>query len=240
MVLALVLVPGTKGWAIEYALEVDNLEDQAFRYFVRDPSARGTGEPVVGGLAPALDTERIGAGAFLYDRDLGPASAGEAQLFGARPVRVVRPVVAGEGARRVVRWEGAPGERTIWAVKPTTSHWQELSRLALGVKNDTLRYYIPYAVSLSSPRSAAVAYPLPTVRTYRVATAPFEASLSRVLDLGTGIAAVVGVNRLAGDWVYLIVEQPPVPTAFTAVLGWSKRGPNDEVERGARPRGHHR
>ena len=46
-----------------------------------------------------------------------------------------------------------------------------------------------------------------------------------------GIAAVVG-SYARGDWIYLVVEQPAVPTTFKAVVGWRRRGAGDEVQPG--------
>jgi hypothetical protein len=53
---------------------------------------------------------------------------------------------------------------------------------------------------------------------------PLE-SPRRWVDLRQGIAVVVGVNDKAtfADWVYIVVQQAPVPTPFKVVLGWRRR-----------------
>lgn len=49
--------------------------------------------------------------------------------------------------------------------------------------------------------------------------------LSRSIALGQGIAAVVGENSNPSfaDRVYIMVEHPPRPTTFKAVVGWDRR-----------------
>src|SRR2546428_767333 len=79
-----------------------------------------------------------------------------------------------------------------------------------------------------SPTPArVVAYPLAVLRQSENGSPPWATGLARAVDVRSGLAAVVGVNHLGGDWVYLIIDQPAEPTTFKAVVGWARRGPND-------------
>ena len=81
--------------------------------------------------------------------------------------------------------------------------------------------------------SRAVAYPLSTLRSGEDGGSPvWDKYLSRAVDLSEGLAAVVGNGGLNGDWVYLLVEDPPEPSTFRAVIGWTYRGSGDRIQAG--------
>ena len=90
-----------------------------------------------------------------------------------------------------------------------------------------LRYFVPYKVTQSSTEPAEsfplVFLPLPP-GPWRLWTVPIPIS-----GAGEGLAAVIGVNDnpTFADWVYLVVEHPPKPTTFKAVIGWERRRSSD-------------
>ncbi len=128
---------------------------------------------------------------------------------------------------------GKPGERAVWMIRPATTHYSEVAHLALSGAPGGLRYFIPYRVTLSPAPSRAVAYALRFLRSGEDGTPLWDEYLSRAIDLRGGPAAVVGVNSLGGDWVYVVVEPPAEPTTFRIAIGWSRRGSNDRVQAGA-------
>ncbi len=226
LVSLLIVAPGPS-WAVEYTLEIANLQEEAFSYYVRGPVGRGVGEARLPDLGRSLDAGGVGAGALLFDRAPDPARATEARSLGATPVRTVKQAGPDDtGEWTVVRWEGNPGERTVWVIRGATSR-QKVGRLALGGSSGDLRFFLPYAVTSSPHPSAAVAYPLTFLRASEDGLPVWEKSLARAVDLSDGLAAVVGQDGVGGDWVYLIVDQPPQPTTFKAVVGWNLKGVND-------------
>jgi len=234
---ALLLLPAP-AHAVEYTLEVSDLIDSAFSYFVRGAVGRGEGELALPELARALDQRTLSRGALLYDRDIYPARDGVAGSYGAVPVRPTAYSASEEtGFWKTVRWEGKPGERVVWALIPATMQWREVRELALSDRSGELRYYIPYGVTLSPKPSRAVAYPLETLRSGEGGGRLWDKYLSRAVDLSEGLAAVVGTGGIYGDWVYLLVEDPPEPTTFRAVIGWTYRGSGDQGIQGGASRG---
>jgi len=230
LVALLCLAPASSG-AVEYTLEVQNLRDAAFRYYVRGPVGQGVGELLLPGLERAIDAGTVSGGSFLYDRDTAPAGPDVARAFDAVPARVVAASSGeGRGGWTAIRWYGEPGERVVWVIRPATTHWQQASELALGEGEDDLRYFLPYDVTLSPTPARVVAYPLAVLRQSENGSPLWATGLARALDVRSGLAAVVGVNHLAGDWVYLIIDQPTEPTTFKAVVGWARRGPNDRIQ----------
>ena len=86
----------------------------------------------------------------------------------------------------------------------------------------------------------AVTYPLDFVRFYEDrGPALWDRYLSRSTGLGQGIAAIVGENSNPSfaDWVYIVIQHPPQPTTFKAVVAWERRRGADRSNlEGASPR----
>jgi hypothetical protein len=232
--LGLALLLGITGpaQAVEYRLQVASLYADSFVHYFDGPIGTGSGEPVMDRLGRELDTSKIPSGALLADR---PFRYGWEAVAGSfRAVKVIAEIKPGEGARRwdEVAWEGNPGERSVWVIAPTTTRTQEVIHVALrGVtlgagEPSALRYYLPYRVTGSPTPQSAVTYPLAWLRFYEGrGPALWDRYLSRSVALGQGIAAVVGENSNPSfaDWVYIVVEHPPRPTTFRAVVGWDRR-----------------
>jgi hypothetical protein len=230
--LALLLAIAGPAQAVEYRLQVANLYADSFVHYFDGSIGTGSGELVMRRLAQALDTGKIPSGALLSDRTLRYGWAAVAGSF--RAVKVIAEIEPAEDGRRwdEVVWQGNPGERSVWVIAPATTRTQEVLHVALqGVplasgETSTLRYYLPYRVTGSPTPQTAVTYPLAFLRFYEGrGPALWDRYLSRSMALGQGIAAVVGENSSPSfaDWVYIVVEHPPRPTTFKAVVGWDRR-----------------
>src|SRR5262249_38656414 len=131
-----------------------------------------------------------------------------------------------------VVWNGTPGQRSVWVIGPFTTRTQEVVHVALQGgplatgEPASLRYYLPYRVTGSLAPETVVIYPLSLLRFYEDrGPTLWDRYLSRSTGLGQGIAAVVGENQnpTFADWVYIVVQHPPGPTAFRAVVSWDRR-----------------
>jgi hypothetical protein len=218
--------------AVEYRLQVANLYVDSFAHYFDGPVGTGSGELVMDRLGRALDTGKIPDGALLADRTFRYGWEAVAGSF--RAVKVIAEIKRPEGGGRWddVTWQGNPGERSVWVVGPTTTRTQEVIHVALqgvpldGGEASALRYYLPYRVTGSPTPQTAVTYPLAFLRFYEDrGPALWDRYLSRSTALGQGIAAVVGENSNPSfaDWVYIVVEHPPQPMTFKAVMGWDRR-----------------
>ena len=232
--ISLLFAAPPRAHAVEYTLQVASLIDDAFVYFIKGSIGRGEGELSLPVLERSLDAGDVSRGGLLYDRDIYPAGEGVARSFGAVPVRPAGSSSSEEkGLWKSVRWEGKPGERVVWLIRPATMHSREAKQLALGGTTGGLRYYIPYRVTLSPKPSPVVSYSLPFLRSGEDGTPLWDRHLSRAVDLGGGLAAVVGVNSGVGaDWVYLVIELPSEPATFRTAIGWARRGSNDRIQAG--------
>jgi len=243
LLLSLVLLAGLVAPAAgeEYRLQVANLYRDAFTHYLDGPLGTGTGELVMARLGRELGEARgrvaqLPSGALLGDRPLRYGWEALAASFGA--VKVIAEIKPAEGSRRwdEVVWTGNPGDRSVWVIGPTTTRTQEVVQVALqglplnGGVAPGLRYYAPYRVTASPSARTVVTYPLDFLRFYEDrGVVLWDRYLSRSVGLGQGIAMVVGENSnpTFADWVYIVVQHPPRPATFKAVVGWERRSGAD-------------
>ncbi len=225
--------------AVEYRLEVANLWETALYPFAKPAELRdGASGPGLEQLEASLDQGAMPHAVVLRDRTLRWSSESVAHAYGT--VRVLAEIkAAGDGQRwDEVRWEGKPGERSVWMVLPGGRGLpQQLYRVVL--KGDgPARQFMPY-VPVNGSRSAAVKYSLAFLWFYEGRGLIWDRYVSQSLDLGGGLGAVVGENsnQTFPDQAYLIVQQGAQPTTYKAVLLW--RDPGYDFQAPGRP-GHRR
>lgn len=213
-----VLIQPTLAGAADYRLQVVSLYEDSFVSYLD----AGRAVSPLGRLESALDRQQIEKGTILYDRWVEPADPATARAFRATPVKA--ELVAGrEPFLPEYRWQGEPGTRTLWVVKPGSFHFHKLERLGLKGAGPLL-HVLPYAAAVRVERSRAVGFPVNLIDSANGLDL-WNKWVSRYLDLSDGIAAVVGVEGTAPhpDRVYLLIEQGSEPRTFKAVLAWRKR-----------------
>jgi len=222
--------------SISYRLEVASLFESGFASFLKSPNELNDGAsgPGLDALEAALDRGAIPRGPLLSDRRVEPVKANVARAYGAVSVRAeMTPGGEGPSAWDEVRWEGKPGERTVWLVAPGgRGRPQELYRVALKGAGP-MQHFTPYAPPGGAAKIRAVKYGLNFLWFHEERGDAWSAHLSRTLDLGGGIAAVIGdnFNPSFPDQVYLIVDQPAHSMTFKAVLVWRDRQTELETPR---------
>ena len=211
--------------AVEYRLQVVSVLDDAFRSFMKPgEAADGATGPGLQRLEASLDTGDFPKAVLLYDRHLQAASESTARAYGGVPVRadVKR---GGEQKRRwdEVRWDGTPGEQSVWVVVPRTRRSGELFRVALRGAGP-IRHWLPYATS-NGRKLPVVSFPSNYLWSREDEADFWSKRLAPVLDLGAGIAVIVGANTgfLDADQAYIVVIHGPEPATYKAVLGWRDR-----------------
>jgi len=222
LVFVTVASPASAG---EYRLQVVSVLDDAFRSFMKPgEAADGATGPGLQRLEASLDTGDFPKAVLLYDRHLQAASEFTARAYGGVPVRadVKR---GGEQKRRwdEVRWDGTPGEQSVWVVVPRTRRSGELFRVALRGAGP-IRHWLPYATS-NGRKLPVVSFPSNFLWSREDEADFWSKRLAPVLDLGAGIAVIVGANTgfLDADQAYIVVTHGPEPATYKAVLGWRDR-----------------
>ncbi|MEX2146562.1 MAG: hypothetical protein WED01_06065 [Candidatus Rokuibacteriota bacterium] len=218
-------MPLTAG-AVEYRLQIVSIYEEAFAALLRpNEFADGASGPGLNRLEASLDRAEFPMGAILWDRPLQTVGEETARAYGAVTVRPDLPEVT--GGRRLwheVRWEGRPGEQSVWKVAPSGLRVGELDRVALKGRGP-LRHFLPFTASASGRRGHALSVPLLYLWAEEERGTVWPGYLSRMLELSDGIAAVIGVNanRSFADHVYLLVRHGEEPTTYKAVLSWRPR-----------------
>jgi hypothetical protein len=230
-VIMLVIVLGVaRAEAIEYRLRTVSIYEQGLYAFTssRELHDDATG-PGLERLQASLESGQFPTGSLLYDRPLQLVVDGRVQSFAAVPARaeISRAGIGGQ-VWEEARWEGKPGERTVWIISAGNTRVQELQRLVLK-GTGPLRQFQPRIGPLDGKKLLAVSMPLNFVWAEQERGVLWTKWLSKSLKLHEGLAALVGVNDdpLITDVVYLIVEQADKPTMYEAVLAWRRRTHTD-------------
>src|SRR5215475_7645488 len=111
------LLPST-AHAVEYRLLVASIFDATLMSSVSPPELlNGASGPGLERIEKGLDSGQIDVGAMPAGRPLVSVAADVAKAWGAVPVPGVLPARGDAGRWDEVRWQGNPGERSIWMVK---------------------------------------------------------------------------------------------------------------------------
>lgn len=211
--------------AVEYRLRVASLHEEAFYALLGVAGTRKEG-PVEGRsrLLGSLDTGQAPAGVLLYDRPLEAAREGVAKAFGAVRLRA-QALPDGEAGHRwsEVRWEGTPGEQSVWVIAASRTRHTEVRDVALKGTGPLVRA-IPHLLSPAHRPTMVLGVPLGFIQDGEGAPAVWK-RLSPAVDLTDGVAVVVGVNSSSGfaDHVFIVVKHAPSPTTYHVVLAWRER-----------------
>ena len=215
--------------AVEYRLLVVNMWDSGFNAFAK-PGELADGASGLGleELMASVDRGDVPRGPLLSDRTFRWASETVARADGAvRVLAEIKP--GGEGRPRwdEVRWDGKPGERSVWVVEPSgRGRPQQLYHVVLKAMGPA-QHFIPYAPT-NGHRLMTVRYPLDFLWFHEERGDLWEKYLSKSVDLSHGIAVVAGANSnpLFPDMARLLVNQGEQPTTYKAVLIW-RQAPAD-------------
>lgn len=217
-------------WAVEYRLRMASVIDDSLAAFLSSGELKdGASGPGLDRLEATLDRGEFPPGALLYDRPLQAVIDARVRAYAAVPVRaeILKPGINGFGWEEA-RWEGKPGERSLWVISASNTRYQQLSRLALQ-GSGPLRQFQPQFGPVNGKRLLAVTMPLNFLWAEEERGTLWNRWLTGNLDLGQGLGAVVGVNHapLFPDVAYLVIEQGPQPTIYSAILSWRRRQHSD-------------
>jgi len=224
--LALAALGAAPAAAIEYRLRVANVRDEAFTSFLTSGELHdGATGPGLDRLESSLDTGAFPRAVLLYDRHLQAASESTARDYRAVPVRAdVKP--GGEGKDRwdEARWEGTPGEQSLWIVAPQGRRPGELYRVAVHGRGP-VRHFLPYGASSGSYKLPVVRFPLNYLFSREGDADFWTKRIAPVLDLTEGIGVIDAARDgvVDADAAYVVVTHGAESATSTAVLAWRER-----------------
>jgi len=184
----------------------------------------GASGPGLDRLEASLDKGDFPKAVLLYDRHLQAAREALAVAWGGVPVRA--EIQRGGDSKNLwdeVRWEGKPGEHSVWVVVPEGRRPQELVRMALK-GNGPMRHFRPYAVPGGARKLDALRFPQSFLWTGEEESGVWQKHIAPLLDLSRGIGVLVGDQmQFSADRAYIIVSHGAEPTTYKAVLAWNRR-----------------
>lgn len=222
--MGLVLLAGTAE-AVEYRLFVASIYDTSFTAFVDVGELKyGASGAGLERLETAISNGEISSGDMPAGRPLTSVPPSIARAWSGARIRadILRGGVD-VGLWDEARWEGKPGERSIWLIKATGSYKpQAVQRLTLESDGIPVRQYLPYVYTGKS-RLPVIQVPQPLIAFSEDRGNVWNKWIAPGLDLGQGVGAVVALspNALDSDLVYLVVQQGDRPTSFRAVISWA-------------------
>ena len=218
-----VLAAGTHAGAVEYRLKVASIYDPTLMSFLSYGEINdGATGPGLQRLAAGLDQGTVGRGVLITHRPLGSVPASIARAWGGVAIQAQ---IARGGVVSLwdeVRWDGRPGERSIWIVKPNGREEPQSVKHVVLKGTPPPAIYQPYTVACGKNQVPVMSLGIPLIGFQESRGDVWDKYVAKNLDLSRGVGAVVGVNNQAvlADLMYIIVEQGSTPTTFEVLITW--------------------
>jgi hypothetical protein len=207
-------------WAVEYRLQVTNIDYLTFSSYLDPSSTSPTGRETMQRLETRLDSMEFSAAAVIPGRELrlleNPAYGGQV------PSRVSSLPATGQQAWTTVVWDGTPGTHVAFVVQSYMAAWQEVWDIATNATGVLTRLTIG-GPSLFGGQSRDV----PAVSKDFLANAAdrgtFVAWLQQRAKPVGGMYLAIGRRHelfSSVDRLYMLLTLPPEPHTFKVVIGW--------------------
>ncbi len=209
--------------AVEYRLKVASVFDQSLTSFLSygelNDGATGPGFQRLGAFLNEGSGDR---GMIVTQRPLAAVPDSIARAWGG--VSVTAPIARGGVVSYwdEVRWDGKPGERSIWIVKSDGRMRPQSIKHVVLAGTTPLTIEQPYSADCGKIRVPVLRMPIPLMAFQERRGDIWDKYVAKSLDLRHGVGAAVGTNSDAvlPDLAYIIVQQGPDSTTFEVVLAW--------------------
>jgi hypothetical protein len=219
-IFALIWLVALPAWAVEYRLQVTNLDYLNFSSYMEKATPWWRQNEPMERLETRLDDMKFPPAAVIPGREVqlldDPAYGGKA------PARVSLLPATGRQAWTTFVWDGNPGDTAAFVVRSDMAAWQEVWAVAAN-PGGTLR-----RLSIGGP--SIFGHPwqeVPEVSQSFLANAvdrgTFTQWVARNAKAVDGMSIVVGQGHntfYAPDRAYVLIKLPPEPRTFKVVIGW--------------------
>jgi hypothetical protein len=207
-------------WAVEYRLQVVNLDYLTVSAYTDRPQPGQLGEGSLVRLETRLDTMEFPTTALIPGRDM--LLLQDPNYGGKIPDRMSILPTTREQAWTTFVWDANPGETVAFVVKTIMVAWQQVWFIGANPEG-TLRRLVLGNPSLFGSRS----YEVPQVSSDFLANAADQGSFpswmaqnAKFLN-GMSIAIGKGGNRFySPDRVYMLLKLAAEPRTYKVVIGW--------------------
>lgn len=216
-------------WAVQYRLQVVNLEALAVLAQVDNSGPVRRGEQRMSRLEARLDYGEFPTAAVLPGRQVQLLH--DPGYGGQPPARLQVLPSTRDSAWTTLQWEGKPGDSVAFGIRSEIRAWQEVAAVAANPEGVLRRLVIGssgwFGRSQHEVREVASDYIANAVA--QGTFTPWLAQNAKTID---GMSVVVGRGRnvvTEPDRVYTVLKLPPEPRTFRVVIGWRdhRRGAGD-------------
>ncbi len=223
VVLLLTVMAQTSG-AVQYLLQVVNLEEKLFFRYVKTQRAPLRAERhVLPGLEADLDRAELSVRLLLdYEiRSVDPALAASGQF---EPIVLSMTLPRGSNPWTVASWEGTPGKTAVVQISSYQTNYQELVAVAVNT-NGVLRRLPVQSIPLFGRRKLLVPALSSNHLDYALERGAFVSLAAQHATSLDGLSVVVGRHHdpQYPDTVYLLVQMPPGAKTYKIALAWKNR-----------------
>ena len=207
-------------WAVEYRLQIVNLDFLTLSAYT-DPSRPGqAGEGSLSRLEASLDRMEFSTGAFIPGREV--LLLDDPRYGGIVPSRLSILPATRDQAWTTLVWDANPGDTIVFVVKSDMPAWQEVWNIG-GNPEGTLRRLSLGGPSLFGGRSyevPQVAYDFLANAVDRGTFPSWLAQNARPLN-GMSLAIGQGRHRIYNpDRVYVALKLAAAPRTYKMAIGW--------------------
>lgn len=207
-------------WAVEYRLQVANLDFLTLSGSLDNSTHVRRGEADTGRMAARSDNVEFTASAMIPGREVQLLK--DSRYGGKPPTGLAVFPVTREQAWTTLVWEGNPGDTVAFVVKSELKAWQEVVAVAANPEGVLRRLSIggPSLFGRQRREVPEVSYDFLLDAADR---GTFPGWLERNSTAIDGMSLVVGRgrNRIDDpDRVYAVIKLPSEPRNFKLVIGW--------------------
>jgi hypothetical protein len=218
--LALIWLMALPAWAVEYRLQVTNVDFLTFSSYMGKATPWWGQNESMGRLEARLDQQQFSPAAVLPGREVQLLE--DPAYGGMVPARVSHLPATGRQAWTTYVFDGNPGDTVAFVVRSGMAAWQEVWFVGANPGGRLRR------LSMAGPALFGRFWQeVPKVSQVFLANAVDRGTFSQYVaqraKAADGMALVVGQGHdtfYDPDRVYVLLKLPPAPHTFKVVVGW--------------------
>ena len=218
---ALLWLTALPTWAVEYRLQVANVDDRTFSSYEGQANSWTSQKEPMGRLEARLDDNQFSRATILPGHHVELLE--DPAYGGTTPTRVSLLPATRQQDWSTYVFDANPGDTVAFVVRTDMAGWQEAMDVAAD-DHGTLR-----RLSIGGLGIFGGSREVPQVSQYFLANAvdhgTFPQWVAQHAKAVDGMSFVVGQGNLPNypDRLYVVLKLPPEPHTFQAVVGWRDR-----------------
>jgi hypothetical protein len=223
-IFALLWLTALPAWAVQYRLQVANIDERLFASYEGKPSSWTSMKEPMGDLEARLDQQKLSTAAILPGHHVELLE--DPAYGGTTPSRVSLLPATGHQDWTTYVFDANPGDTVAFVVRTDMFAWQQVEDVAADA-NGTLRRLSIGGPGIFGNSSREVPQVTQEFLTNAVDRGTFPQWVAQHAKAVDGMSFVVGQGnnpQYDPDRVYILLKLPPEPHTFQTVIGWQDRG----------------